>query len=301
MTKAVVVLSMLVASFGGCQNSQSQKVGKLSEGQVTKGAAAERTEMPSAPRYPTGSEEGQVPGPQVRLVPEDMVSQVGQTPLQVLVDNFGRPVGEKVLANVAAAVRLMTWPERGEVAVKVIVTDTKERREDGFQVVLPAVITVAPVAPLESRWYALTVAPLPDGLTMAKTAVFTNYSGAGIASRFATGSDPRIARVRRCGSGSAGGKIIIDFSERVKTSPLNIVSARADLPCNVFVPGPESGTSESITALCDSLDRGKAVEIMLGPLTSQSGVSVRDTGLLRVEPSSFVPWGDCEVASVASL
>jgi hypothetical protein len=299
MTRIATAWLVVVAAAGmGCRHS-NDKVG------------TEQTELPIEPQYPTQSPDmtptepqyaaagPATRGPTMRLVPNDMTTQVGASPLQVLVDNSGSAVGKTLLGAIAAKVRIVSWPEQVVLAANVTVTDATERRENGYQVFGPAVIAISPAAPLESRWYALVVDEIPTGVEAAPVALAAKFGKAGMAARFATGSDPKLARIRRCLNPAGGGKIVLDFSERIQAGSMSAIAIRMNSHCVVQVPSSDSGTSETVTAVCDALDRSMPVQLTLGNLRAASGAPMAAAAATAmVGAQSFSPWGECEVASL---
>jgi hypothetical protein len=168
-----------------------------------------------------------------------------------------------------------------------------ERRENGNQVFGQAIIELAPTTPLESRWYALTVDPLPAGLRTGPWVVKVGSSG--IASRFAIGSDPRLARVHRCLDDKGGGKVVLEFSEPVVTTSMN-VSVRADSACSLLL---DTVPSTKVYADCETLASTGRLHITLTDIVGASGVSLKNAGdATSLDPALFSPGGtECDVVT----
>ncbi len=235
------------------------------------------------------------------MAPRDLTSAVGAIPLQVLVDNNARAVGDAMLAPIAATVRLVTWPEGTPVPITTQLQAFEPRRENGFDVFGSGTISVAPVAPLEDRWYFLHVAAAPAAVDVAGATRLHKLADGRVGARFTLASDPRMTWVRRCVEPGAAGKVAVDFSEIVALDSAQSLTVEASGACS----GPAVGSDgvlrgNSFTFLCDGLASSQPIRVVVAStVTGVSGRPVLGGGLPREFPAaSFTPTTDCPAAAV---
>jgi hypothetical protein len=280
-----VLFGLTLSLMAGCAKNDSRavKTGK------------EQTESPAEPRYPAGASRT-APGPRISLSPPDMTSQVANTPLHVLVDNKGAAVGDERLSALAGRLKVVTWPSRVGVDIEIVTKDAVPRYENGYQVFAPAMLELRPKAAIDpTQWYAIIVDGLPDGF-VASDGALLHSSGQEIIARFTRASDPRLARVRRCKDPSSSeGKIVLDFSEHVTLASIQDLQVRAPEPCAINTID-NIKTAESIGFVCKTMDSGGPVEISVGALASAAGTAMHSGFAKSLGPSSFKPWGACEIA-----
>jgi hypothetical protein len=255
------------------------------------------------PQFPAPSPNAE-PGrlrPGVQMVPPDMTSSVGNTPLQILVYNGGEAVGKEILDELAKRVRLVTWPENIPVDVTTVIQDFAPRRENNFPVYGSATISVRPSGPLADRWYFLHLASLPSSVRIASAVHISTLPDGRVGARFGTGSDPRLAWVRRC-TRQGEGKIAVDFSESVDASSPTAVRVQVAGKCERTSYISDGGnTGRPIIFTCTGVDERAPFRVTVAAnLMAATGRPVRDAGKdVEVEPAAFRPWGDCEIASAA--
>jgi hypothetical protein len=209
-------------------------------------------------------------------------------PLQVLIAHAGMPLGPERLSNVAKVTSLVTWSERTPVAVMMSSTDASSDRVNGTDVLRPARIELTPLAPLDARWYAVLVDPLPPGTLT--TGVFTPVGTTGIAARFSPVSDPRLARVGRCFGDGRGDKMTVEFSEPISAFGPGDLVVTAGSVCDFYLPAGAGSATGRFSTACPNIDRSAAVQVTLGPLTAVTGLPVKGAGTTRTFPAaSFGP------------
>jgi hypothetical protein len=157
---------------------------------------------------------------------------VGATPIQVIVSNWGSPVGTETLNRIAAAFQFVTWPEATQVATTTTIKDASGASDQDQY----AHIYFAPANPLTDRWYAMSLTSLPQGVS------WTGYrnlfqTGAGVqAARFRPDSFPVVSGVRVSDKGSTH-LVDVVFSENVTGDFSQVVlksNAGAVVPCQVI-------------------------------------------------------------------
>ncbi len=171
------------------------------------------------PAFPSESGSPLRPGPTIQFQPSDLTSAIEKSPLRVGVDNLGAPIGIELLNALAAAIHLYEWPEMREVKFSFTVNDVTggTRAADGYPKTDQAYVEIIPAAPLDDRWYAMTVSSLPTGISAPRLAWHETLPDGTLGVRFSPGSHPTLAAVRVCDKGDGNTVVLADFSERVSS------------------------------------------------------------------------------------
>jgi hypothetical protein len=147
------------------------------------------------------------------VAPGDLTTSFGSAGFELLVNNWGSPVGTNLLDDIARSMSLVTWPEATPVDATTTFVDTTGRRgEDQY-----AHVTLAPTFPLSERWYALSVALPVDVAWPTYSTLLERQAGPGIA-RFRVGSEPLLTTVRYVSKSLDIQVFDIGFSEPVTGS-----------------------------------------------------------------------------------
>ena len=265
----------LLACFGAvaCGTSQGHGAGpslddeKASDGSTDPGLVdAGMDDTPDADDAGDDSQGGVLPprpAREVHLSPRDISTAADPSALELWVEGKQGDLGIANLQELAAAVSVVTWPERQTIASNVETVDASQAG-DGR-----AHVAVAPVDALESRWYAVVVESLPVGFQWWNA---PRSRGEQIA-RFRTDSKPIVSSMTRCDKGGAR-YLSVYFSELVASTDARTISVEG-VSCEPEVAG--ATTIDSVQLTC-------TLEEQLGDLT----LTFKDT-MQRVDKNA---WSD---------
>jgi hypothetical protein len=166
---------------------------------------------PSVPTPPNEAGGGPFPGVQLDFQPSDGSTGVGTQPLAVAVFNPSPFVTDVKLAELAAAVSLVTWPEKQAVDARVEPGLASTPGSTGSAAWPRVVLT--PAAPLQSRWYAIRMTPT-NGFFQFNSVPGEPQIGA----RFRPDPQPQVIRIDFCTKDGAGMKLVLSFSEALVTT-----------------------------------------------------------------------------------
>lgn len=206
----------------------------------------------------------------------DGTTNVGTTmDPRLAVDGWGKPIDAALLKQLAADVTLVTWPEMAEVPATVEIT---EESSDGDP---RGTVKMKPNVPLSDRWYAATVAKLPNELAWPKYSTQNVFPNGSVGARFRTGSDPTLTGIRICSKGT----IALLLSERVDaTAPLADIVAIAHVgdsgpSCKPLTQPSPQGMGD-ITFGCTGMKESVATKVTIGlGLKGLSGVAFANGGV----------------------
>jgi hypothetical protein len=261
----------------------------------------EQTEV-LAPKFPE-TERNIAPAPlppRLGFSLNDGMSALGQTPLEVYVANGGKAVGEALLGEIAAQIRLASLDDNIAVPFKTAITDTAPTRERGHEVFGRGKIRVLPTQELDpARWYALSIERLPARVEAQSGPVQKALPGRAIGVRFSTGTSPRLTNIQICRSEAGATKVIVAVSERIDTAAIAESGAAFEsngAVCSRVPWKSDSGTEESIRFSCDGMAKGASARLVFDrDLKGAAGRIVRSGGATVDIPSAGrVSTGACE-------
>lgn len=260
--------------------SSVEKPLKESETKAT-GNGSEATNITGHEKYP-GDPVPFRPLPRVQINPLDLSTSVGESPIELLVDNLGKPVGSAALEAIAKSVRLVTWPEEQPVASTYRTVDTTgSAGEDAY-----AHVYIRPQATLEGRWYALVA---PDTLPNAQWMIFsdTNVKGSTRYSRFRPDSQLIVTSIRVYEEGK-GSTVYVDLSERVAGNVSGVSLQGATCKADTI---REAQSTNSVRFVCAESVSARAVQLAIAPgVQSLAGKSLEPSAV-DIDPSSWHAWG----------
>lgn len=225
-----VAVTLAVAYGYGCRtesveaNSSSIEAGGGPAGSVVLG---QESDVPSTTPPP---ELAAVPSPEdsvlLSMVPGDMTSSVGETPLRV---NVGAVATAELLAKLATAIELRTYPDLSPVRFNVVTVPGHEPEEPSPEgVANPSAeallrqhsyLQIVPTSPLRNSWYVLSLKEVPKGLRPVVGAGSVDIRGSAYAVRFHPGSAPTLTRVLLCQKSQKRGKVVFEMSENLHVDP----------------------------------------------------------------------------------
>jgi hypothetical protein len=129
---------------------------------------------------------------------------------EVIVGNFGEPVGQKLLESIASHFSVKTWPSFGDVPVLFEFADAQlsDRPQPYARIVL------RPTAPLQSGWYALTYDDAATEAQLDRLAPMVPSPGHGRIARFNPASNPTVASIT-IDKTAMGQSIALNMSEPI--------------------------------------------------------------------------------------
>src|SRR5262245_36867140 len=211
------VASLLVT--GACQNKQTDHTEQGLMGSIGK-TGREQTQTPhpselAQRRYEPEAARGPAPSqPLVTIQPMDMMTSVGNGPIEVTVVPQGTTVDDVFLQALRSRIRLTTWPEMTSVAFDVSISN--ETRPGQFDnagsAMARAILRVVPAKSLDDRWYVVSL-DAADLVVMGLQGQ-TKLANGIVGCRFRTGSEPALWGVRFAGKGPNDIVVMVDFSER---------------------------------------------------------------------------------------
>lgn len=151
----------------------------------------------------------------VAIVPADMMSETGLTPLRLTIQGGGARLRE-ALVELGTNTQLLTWPEAEPIPTRVVVREASAAGQS-------ASIELRPENMLERRWYSIRVTALPTPLRWMDGAAVHVLEDGSTEARFNPGSAPRVASADVCDRGTT-----LDVSVRL-SEPLVLASAEGML------------------------------------------------------------------------
>lgn len=296
---------IVVVTLAAC-NSGAVK-GMASEGDAGESASSVRNESagdggggrrrdrnPTPPselgREIAGSSGTQLPT--LWLQPADLMTSTGDTPIQILLDNGGRPVATGVLSTLAASAELRSYPDMKLVPVDIVPHNTSElilpddhptKGTTPPNLVPPsplehAFIELRPKSRLPESWYVLSLSKVPSEVRAVPWAAAKPLAGV-YAVRFHTGSHPVVKRLLVCDKGAGATKVVYELSENVQASAgvndgASLFSARQEKArCGAVTAGPATSSTRWLQVSCENVDPAEPWKVRLGAgLVSRSGV-----------------------------
>jgi len=241
------------------------------------------------------------PRPTLSMVPYDVTSAVGTTPLQVQVYNYAKAVGEELLAPIGDEVRLVSWPDGTPVAVTTQLQAFTPRRENGVDVAGSGTITVTPGSALEDRWYFLHVVTPPAAVDLAGVMQLHRLADGRAGVRFNPAPNPRMTWVRRCPS-DVSAKVVVDFSEIVVLDSNQALTVEASGGACARLPAGSELRGNSFSFGCEGLASSASIRVhVANTVTGVGGHPVQGAGLpADFPPAAFDLDGNCSIAAVGT-
>ena len=97
--------------------------------------------------------------PLAAIQPMDLMTSVGDSPIEITIVPRGTTVDDAFLNGVRNRIALATWPEMAAVGFDVsILNETAPKQLDNGALVAPrALLRVQPAKPLDDRWYVVSL------------------------------------------------------------------------------------------------------------------------------------------------
>lgn len=239
----------------------------------------EQTEGPGGDgKFDTALKPLDAPPVMLQLQPNDHTSQVGKTPLRVVLTDPAAAVPEAAAIEIAERTDVVSWPELAVVPSTVTRSVGPEPGygPGGGRLAGTAEIRVVPTAELDpDAWYALRVRGVLNKYSADARAHLRQPDGTVLA-RFSLGSRPALSDIRMCPKGDST-VVLLDFSERVSAgkSRVGVVEvASGDLECDEIAEQQDS--AETIRFKCSGIPN--AIRIHLTDLRAANGKLVEIPG-----------------------
>lgn len=236
----------------------------------------------------------------VSMMPSDLMSQVGETPLTVWVQPGDAPVSADTLNAIARSVRLRRFPDGAAVSYSVEIGEptplpegpsssaTNDKSGSAAIGQSPdnpgrAAIRIVPSSKLENAWHVLSIQELPTGVTGSRFTGVADPRFGAYSVRFHPGAAPVLREVEACSDPTSGaGIFMVRFSESLPpTGPskdqLSVLAGANRSLCELVAPPPGSIPDSTAQFRCPSseLSRWQA-SLVVGPsLMSSSGGHVK--------------------------
>jgi hypothetical protein len=226
----------------------------------------------------------------VWFMPNDNSTMVATSPLGLGIEGPATEVPTDLVASVAAAVSIVTYPELTPVDTHAEVAQA--RAQEGAPA--RATVTLEPTSPLTDRWYAVRLPTMGSNLHMAAFQPHRRMPDGSVVARFRPGSEPVISGVRICGPRSGSYRVLVDTSEQIAATDRLVDSIRLlqggrPVACRAVPSFEPYANGHSLIVDCDGFDPDRPFD-----------VAVRDD-LLSMDGSRRLRGANLTSKSVRSL
>jgi hypothetical protein len=197
--------------------------------------------------------------PLAALQPMDLMTSIGDTPIEITIVPRGTTVNDGFLNGVKNRIALATWPEMSAVGFDVSISNetSPKQLDNGADVAPRAILRVRPAKPLDDRWYVVSL-NASDLVEVPSIQAQMRLANGAVGSRFRPGSEPALWGVRFAGKGPDEIVVMVDFSERLPSATLRQISlaqmGSTGSLCELMEPtaaqAQDLPTAKTVTFLC---------------------------------------------------